>query len=350
MRQGQLSVLHFVLPFVLLFPCVSLARIPIADGTEDVRDLFTSAEFVFHGRVVAIESDGKNRDFYSGVAKLEVDRWYKGTPQRSGTVRLRFEYNRMFGNGHLCIDPHRSVSWLIFAKQTQTGLFAFSDDCYGGLPVSSILASTSHGTGIQQMQDDLIAGLKDGDPVVRVENIKRLGGLRLPSSHDALEDVIEHGSEAESKWAIYAALRAGDLSVLPKVQDIVVSLSGYRVDPDSSIALELAQLRDPRAVSTLVAVLQSASMDFARGSAVQALQAIKDPRSVPSLANHLSDPESSIRYNSLVAIGYITHEPSCTLPDDWKEQDGEVDRRLASCQQWWQTQGSAQKWSERKRP
>ena len=350
MRQGELSVLHFVLPFLLLFPCVSLARIQIADGTEDVRDLFTSAEFVFHGRVVTIEPDGKNNDdSYSGVAQLEVRRWYKGTPRQS-TVRLRFAYDRHFGNGHSCIDLHRSASWLIFAKQTETGLFEFSDDCYGGLPVSSILASTSHGSGIQQMQDDLVAGLKDGDSAVRVENIKRLGGLRLPSSHDALEDIIEHGIEAESKWAIYAALRAGDLSVLPKVQGIVVNLSGYRVDPDSSIALELAHLRDPRAVPTLVAVLQSASMDFARGSAVQALQAIKDPRSVPGLANRLSDPESSIRYNALVAIGYITHEPRCTLPDDWHERDGEVDRRLASCQQWWQTQGSARKWSELKLP
>ena len=349
MRRAQLSVLYLVLSFLLLFPSISLARIQISDGSEDLRDLFSSAEFVFHGRVVTIESDGKNNDWYNGVADLEVDRWYKGTPTRP-TVRLQFVYNRNFGNGHLCIDLHRSASWLIFAKQVGNGVFEFSDDCYGGLPVSSILASTTHGTGIQQMQDDLIAGLQDGDSNARLENIKRLAGLRLLSSHDALKNFIDHGSEAESKWAIYAALRSGDLSVLSKVQSIVINLNQYRVDPDSSIALEIAHLKDSRAVPMLISVLESANMDFARGSAVQALQAIKDPRSVPSLANHLSDPDSSVSYNSLVAISYITHEASCTLPDDWHEKEGEVNRRLASCQQWWQTQGSARKWSELKLP
>ena len=200
------------------------------------------------------------------------------------------------------------------------------------------------------MQDDLIAGLQDGDSNARLENIKRLGGLKLPSSHDALVDFIDHGSEAETKWAIYAALRSGDLSVLPQVQSIVIHLNQYGVDPDSSIALEVAHLTDSRAVPMLISVLESANMDFARGSAVQALQAIKDPRSVASLANHLSDPESSVRYNCLVAISYITHEASCTLPDDWHEKEGEVDRRLVSCQQWWQTQGGARKWSELKLP
>ena len=78
MRLAQLSVLYLVLSLLLLFPCTSLARIQISDGSEDLRDLFSSADFVFHGRIVTIESDGKNNDLHKEVANIEVDRWYKG--------------------------------------------------------------------------------------------------------------------------------------------------------------------------------------------------------------------------------------------------------------------------------
>ena len=338
--------LCYVLAFLLFFPCTSLARIPIVEGSEDLTELFGSAGFVFHARIVNIDRTTDNAyGSYSCVATLDVDRWYKGTTGAK-TVRLRFAYSRIVANGHSCIDLGGNAYWLLFATEVEPGLFKFSDDCYGGLPVSSILADTPNKTGIRQLQNDLVAGLQDQDPAARLENIKRLGGLKLASSHDPLQPFVDHGTNAESKWAVYAALRSGDLSVLPNVESIVISLNQNRIQPDGLIALETAHLRSWRAVPSLINILESAKMDFARGSAAQALEAIRDPQSVPILAKHLSDSDETVSYYCLIAIGVITHEPSCTLPEHWQDKEGEVDRCSATCRQWWQTKGSSQSWSQ----
>jgi len=71
--------LCYVLAFLLFFPCISLARIQILEGSEDVNELFSSAGFVFHARIVNIDrTTDDNYGSYSGFATLDVDRWYKG--------------------------------------------------------------------------------------------------------------------------------------------------------------------------------------------------------------------------------------------------------------------------------
>ena len=48
--------LCYVLAFLLFFPCTSLARIPIVEGSEDLTELFGSAGFVFHAQIVNIDA------------------------------------------------------------------------------------------------------------------------------------------------------------------------------------------------------------------------------------------------------------------------------------------------------
>ena len=65
--------LCYVLAFLLFFPCTSLARIPIVEGSEDLTELFGSAGFVFHARIVNIDRTTDNAyGSYSGVATLDV--------------------------------------------------------------------------------------------------------------------------------------------------------------------------------------------------------------------------------------------------------------------------------------
>jgi hypothetical protein len=158
------------------------------------------------------------------IATLAVYRWYKGNP-RPSTVRLRFAYDdNLAANGYGCVDLRRSSTWLIFANQTSPGLFEFSDDCQGGLPMAPIFAASTSETWLQQLQQDLITGLGDSQPAMRLANIARLGGLKLASSSDALHHFIEHGTEAKSKWATYALLRSEDLRVLPKAETMAIEL------------------------------------------------------------------------------------------------------------------------------
>ena len=68
----------------------------------------------------------------------------------------------------------------------------------------------------------------------KAPSIQRLGGLKLPSSRGALHAVIENGNDTESKWAVYAALRTGDVSVLARVIQLLAV--GDRQLPESAIA------------------------------------------------------------------------------------------------------------------
>jgi len=89
------------------------------------------------------------------------------------------------------------------------------------------------------MEADFLAGLGDSNSAARVLSIQRLGGLKLPSSRSALHRVIETGDKDESKWAIYAALRTGDVSVLPRVKELLAL--GDDEWPERAISLEPSQ-------------------------------------------------------------------------------------------------------------
>lgn len=173
------------------------------------------------------------------------------------------------------------------------------------------------------MEVDFLAGLDDKDAEARLASIQRLGGLKLLSSRDALRGVIENGDEAESKWALYAALRTGDVTVLPKVPRLLVT--GDRQLPERAIASELQNVSDPVAIPDLIAILESAPGELTRTRVLIALgEKLKDPRVVASLAAHLEDPDQFARYDALAGFKNITHEDACTPPRGWTELEQQI--------------------------
>ena len=204
----------------------------------------------------------------------------------------------------------------MFAVQND-GQMEMVHDCQGALTVSALLGpDRGNADWLAQMEADFIAGLNDEDSAARLASIQRLGGLKLLSSRDALHRVIETGNDAESKWAVYGALRTGDLTVLPRVRQLLAN--GDRELPEFAIAMELQDINDSSAVADLIAILESAPSEVTRTRVLIALgEKLKDPRAVPSLAAHLSDPDPHARYDALVGLKNITHEEACTLSRDW---------------------------------
>jgi HEAT repeats len=258
---------------------------------------------------------------------------------------LLFSFNKFVNDGHDCINFSPYTYWLIFAHE-ESGRLQLVDDCTGALTISPRLGRTLGTTDwLAQMEADFLAGLRDPDSAARIASIQRLGGLKLPSSRAALHTVIEKGGDAESKWAVYAALRTGDISVLPRVQRLLAK--GDREDPESAVALRLESVDDPRAVPDLIAILESAASEFTRNSVLIALgEKLKDPRAVPTLAAHLSDPDRYARYDSLVGLLNITHEEACTLPPEWKEED--VEPQISRCKFWWEQSGKFKSWTDQR--
>lgn len=321
-------------------------RIPVPPYMVDVRELGEQAPIVFRGHVVDIRSTGENPPEWTqvkAIATFQVDRVYRG--RVGAETRLPFAYDSlMAANGHDCINFQPNTYWVVFAQERE-GRLELSHDCYGALAISPRLGpSLENEKWLDQMEADFIAGLSDRDPTTRLTSIQRLGGLGLPSSRDALHQVIETGDKEESGWAIYAALRTGDVTVLPRVKQLLQV--GDHAPPESAIALQLQNVAEGSAVVDIIAILQSAPGELTRSSALIALgEKLNDSRAVPSLAAHLSDSDRYARYDALNGLRHLTHENACTLQRNWQEQD--IEPQILKCKTWWEQEGRFQSWTQR---
>ncbi len=339
-----LVILMTSLP-MFLFTAQSWCRLMLPPSMADVRELAQKAPLVFRGHVLTVTLTTTNTGpgaRVESIANIQVDRWYRG--KGSTEALLRFAYSgEIFANGHDCIDFRPDTYWVVFAAEKNRQL-ELIDDCEGALTISRLLGpDLGNANWLAQMEADFLAGLNEPDSVARLASIQRLGGLKLASSRDALHRVIENGDDADSKWAVYAALRTGDLTVLPLVKQLLAK--GDREIPEWAIAAELQSIVDPSAVPNLIAILESAPSELTRSRILMTLgEKLKDPRAVPSLAAHLSDPDRYARYDALDGLKNVTHEEACTLPPEWKEQD--IEPQISRCKIWWEQVGKFQKWTQ----
>jgi hypothetical protein len=339
-----LLAIVLVISSLFLFTPRFWARMTLPPYMVDIPELAEKAPLIFRGHVLAVIppiSDSEPGNI--AIATIEVGRWYRGTGPTQET--LQFSFNKFVNDGHDCINFSPYTYWLIFAHE-ESGRLQLVDDCTGALTISPLLGRKLKTVDwLAQMEADFLVGLHDPDSEARIASIQRLGGLKLPSSRAALHAVIEKGGDAESKWALYAALRTGDISVLPRVQKLLAN--GDREDPERAIAFQLQSVTDPGAVPGLIAILETAPSEFTRNCILDVLgEKLKDQRAVPTLAAHLSDPDRDLQYYSLHGISNITHEEACTLPPQWKEED--VEPQISHCKLWWEQSGKFKNWTEQR--
>ena len=310
----------------------------------NVRDLAERSPIVFRGRISTVFPIGAN--FNNSIARnadatFHVDRWYRG--RASANPSLNFRFDPIFSNGHNCIDFQPNSYWIVFAVE-KAGHLELIDDCSGALTVSALLGPDVGNTDwLAQMGADFIAGLDDSGSDARLASIQRLGGLKLASSRAALHRVIEQGSAEDSKWAIYAALRTGDVTVLQTVKQLLANGDDDR--PERAIASELRNTTEASAVPDLISILDASPGELTKRAVLTALgENLRDPRSVPSLGAHLSDPDHYVQYNALVGLRNITHEGACALPAVWKEYD--VEPKILQCKSWWEQEGKFRNWMQ----
>jgi hypothetical protein len=268
------------------------ARIPAPPGFEDVRSLAENSPLVFRGQVGDLKLT--RNEPKEGVAVIGVDRWYRGS-QPASSVKVHFVHPAVTMNGHDCIDFTMGSYWIVFAKPGHGEIFELSDDCVGALAVSSLLGPEISTGFLSQMEGDFAAGLNDSGSMARIASIQRLAGLRKISSTEALHRVIASGTEEESKWAIFAALKTGDASVLPLAVPILLNLHHQEAkqirepngfvytqtspypQPEGEMALAISDLRAPEAIPTLTKLANESSDDLVRSCARRALlEIIKD--------------------------------------------------------------------------
>ena len=278
--------------------CLSLsiplsARIPAPPGFEDIRSLAQRAPLVFRGEVGNLNLAKNEAGVKDGVAVIMVDRWYLGSPSRL-SVNVHFVHAPWEINGHNCIDFEIGSYWIVFARPSRGEVLELVDDCQGALTVSSLLAPEGSGDFLSQIEEDFAAGLNDSASDARIASIQRLAGLGKIRSTEGLRGVIASGTEQESKWAIFAALKTGDVPVLPLAVPILLNLHHEQAiqhrepngfvyteatpypQPEGEMALAISKLSSPEAVLGLTRLANEASDDFVRRCAREALLEIKE--------------------------------------------------------------------------
>ena len=322
-------------------PALLWGRIRVPPGDEMVRELAQESQFVFRGKVVQLALSKDQPGFKEGVAFVAVDRWYKGNPQQLDVSNLpvRFGYSSgAFGDGHNCSNLTLDSYWIFFAKPGVGDVLELSHDCEGALSVSSLRAPSVSGDLLAQLESDFRAGLSDSDSAGRLVSIQRLAGLASPVSRDALHDVIAHGTPEESRWALFAAVKTGDPSVMSLVVPVLTSLrhdkpGPYR-HPDGNIAVHLRDIHDSKIVPDLIRILDEGGDELVRNCAMYALAELKSPQALETYASHLSDRSDQVRYDSLLGMRYVTNAPACsfTKPEDAPAAE-------LQCKQWWESSG-----------
>jgi hypothetical protein len=322
------------------------SRLMPLPSMADVRDLAEKSPIVFRGRVARVTPiEGLPPHAYglNSIATFDLDRLYRGNIPAAPKIRFTYSGSPYGMNGHYCINFQPNTYWLVFAVE-KSGRFELHDDCEGALAISPLLGpQLKDADWLAQLEADFLAGLKDGSQANRIYSIQRLGGLKLPSSRKAFHRVINGGDETEAKWAVYAALRGGDISVLPKARQMLsVDEQG---SPEGAIVFELQHVSDPKAVPDLIAILENATTDFTRSRVLIALaENIKDPRAVPSLAAYISDPDASIQYLALEGLQNITHEYACSLRLGTDKQN--LATHAQRCKVWWEEKGKFKSWTQ----
>jgi len=317
-------------------------RIRAPLGYEDISGMAKDAPLVFRGKVIQVDLSKNDRYFKEGIAQIAVDRWYKGKQVKLDLehVPLHFGYGG-FLQGHNCSDLALDSYWIIFAKPAAAGeALELFHDCEGALSVSSQIGTRLSGDFAAQIEADFRAGLADSDPAARLASIQRLAGLASPTSRDALHDVIAHGEQQESRWALFAAVKTGDASVLPLAVPILVGLKhdkpGPYPAPDGLLALALKEIHTPGAVPYLVQIVDQATDELVKDCAMQSLAELKSPAALQTYAHHLSDSSQYVRYNAMLGMKYVTQAPVCSNMDPDANQANEAERQ---CSQWWEETG-----------
>lgn len=328
----------------LLCPLLS-ARIRPPLGYEDIRGLAKDAPLVFRGRVVQVDLSRNDHGSKEGVAFISADRWYKGerTSLDLSRVPVRFAYySGGFLEGHNCSDLVLDSYWIIFAKSAaDTAALELIHDCEGALSVSSALATSAGGDLTKQIEADFRAGLSDADPHARLVSIQRLAGLASPASREGLHDVIAHDNEEESRWALFAAVKTGDVSVMPLAVPVLIAVrhdrpGPYR-QPEGNLALALRELHTQEAVPYLVQTVDDAPDEVVRDCAMQSLAELKSVTALETYARHLTDSSQYVRYNAMLGMKYVTQAAACSSsnPDN-------ADANELRCKQWWGSEGKSE--------
>lgn len=128
--------------------------------------------------------------------------------------------------------------------------------------------------------------------------------------------------------AVLAAGNLQDVDVMPALAKLADKQ--YQPGALGETAFIFSKYRNPAATRPLVGVLSDSNPNV-RSQAAAALRELGDPVAVPSLLEHLDDPDPGARYNIVAALFTATKTPSYPGPDHFHDEE---DKYLTFWKKW----------------
>ena len=296
------------IPGAVRWACVLLltswalsARLSDPGVIMDLNSYLAEAPIVVRAEIVSISSPRLMFGKTLATAQFRVTRWYRGQPPAA--LAFRFDVGRLQMNGEICPIFKPGTHWLLLARE-RDGALELIDECNGAFRVTPELGAAQPDP-IAGVEADFLAGLASATSSHRLLNLERLANLRRPSSLPALRGMISHGSPLEVRWALCAALRAGDVSLIPFAHSLLQAPLPDPLGPRIHFAIR--ELRDPAAIPALTEIAWSQS-DAAKASAISALGNIPSATSaLPAITANLNSGNEAIRRAARRAIAQLTH-------------------------------------------
>jgi hypothetical protein len=287
------------------------AQVAPLSGESPVRPAFESADLVCGGLVISEKAIAAETGTKKVTVVLKVLDVYKWTTQEPSFIMVEYD------EGHFWVGEKA----VLFLKLRAPSVYTLSDRFIGSTPFSSIPVQST-APGLAKLEFTLAAIAQHSNRADQVNAMRLLQGFDVLSvSTVSTLSALSASRDPEIAFSAFAVLLK---SKGPQdVARFATYLSQY--SPESppaatlSIGYELGSIQDEKALPAVEALTNSTLISIRIG-AMQALRAMKNPTSAPTLAKKLDDSDAYVRYLAVISLAetfgkYDDYAPNMQLFD-----------------------------------
>lgn len=322
---------------LLLASLVVSGRVGPIPGSEPVRPAFEKADLVCFGEITDADVV-KSNDKSGGSVKssdhyqLKLHEIFKETESFPPTITLELPHDP----GASGTSLQRGQSALFFLSKEPNSLFVLSN-AFIGVTMFTSLSGGSALEGLPKLETALATEARSGTSITdRVNALQLLEGFDTLSSA-TMTIVAGLSSETSPEIALTSIAIQLKNNEPDSVSQLRRFLSAYNVESAPTAILNcgtaLGRITDPGALRDIEVLSGSRYLSIQLG-AMDALRAIKNQDSAPTLVARLDDSNEMIRYLAVMSLGEIFSSDDAYHPS-LKDFRQDQQKFVSHWKEWW---------------
>jgi hypothetical protein len=320
-------------------------------GTENIPEMMAASVLVCKGQVIEAPQPRFSQSSAEAThrlltANVRPDRCFKGRSNGS-SVSVLFD-GVISGVSYSFVL--RKGDYRLFFLKPQNDAYTVVDRWFGALPVSRGMGAAApvNSDGMDALEIDLKAGLRDSNRELVLDSIRMLGNMKHIQSSSELTELLPHSDLLIKTYTWQALLRLKDYSVLPAISEF---FNSQPVAPHSlllprdrlfqmqfELATEMSVIRDPSALPFLETFAVNGKSSDLRMNALQALRSIGFTHSATVFLDALGDSNSDNAFSAMSGLLELAGAAQPWVPT-WEEFTREPEFYAVKCRDWWKTEG-----------